>query len=80
MLSIQVDGGSEFMAEFEDACKELGIDLRVLPPRRPQRNGHVERANRTARIEFWNFLDCDLTVKAVSTKLLKHEFFYKSVS
>ena len=22
------------------------------------------------------FLDCDLTVKAVSTKLLKHEFFY----
>ena len=26
---------------------------------------------RTARIEFWNFLDCDLTVKAVSTKLLK---------
>ena len=80
VLSIQVDGGSEFMAEFEDACRELGIDLRVLPPRRPQWNGHVERANRTARIEFWNFLDCDLTVKAVSRKLLKHEFFYKSVS
>ena len=76
VLSIQVDGGSEFMAEFEDACRELGIDLRVLPPRRPQWNGHVERANRTARIEFWNFLDCDLTVKAVSRKLLKHEFFY----
>ena len=28
------------------------------------------------RVEFWNFLDCDLTVKAVSGKLLKHEFFY----
>ena len=76
VLSIQVDGGSEFMAEFEDACRELGIDLRVLPPRRPQWNGHVERANHTTRIEFWNFLDGDLTVKAVSTKLLKHEFFY----
>ena len=76
VLSIQVDGGSEFMAEFEDACRELGIDLRVLPPRRPQWNGHVERANRTARIEFWNFLDCDLTVKAISRKLLEHEFFY----
>ena len=61
---------------FEDACRELGIDLRVLPPRRPQWNGHVERANRTARIEFWNFLDCDLTVKAISRKLLEHEFFY----
>ena len=62
--SIQVDGGSEFMAEFEDACRELGIDLRFLPPRRPQWNGHVERAD---RIEFWNFLDRDLTVKAVSS-------------
>ena len=74
--SIQVDGGSEFMAEFEDACEKLGIELRVLPPRRPQWNGCVERANRTARIEFWNFLDCELTVKAVSAKLLEYEFFY----
>ena len=66
LQSIQVDGGSEFMAEFEDACEKLGIELHVLPPRRPQWNGCVERANRTARIEFWNFLDCELTVQAVS--------------
>ena len=45
-------------------------------PRRPQWNGCVERANRTARIEFWNFLDCELTVQAVSAKLLQYEFFY----
>ena len=74
--SVQVDGGSEFMAGFEDACRNLGVALRVLPPRRPQWNGCVERANRTARIEFWNLLDCDLTVEAVSRKLLKREFFY----
>ena len=76
LQSIQVDGGSEFMAEFEDACEKLGIELHVLPPRRPQWNGCVERANRTARIEFWNFLDCELTVQAVSAKLLQYEFFY----
>ena len=52
LLSIQVDGGSEFMAQFENACEQLRIPLRVLPPRRPQWNGCVERANRSARIEF----------------------------
>jgi putative transposase len=51
--SIQVDGGSEFMADFEAACQELGIELFVLPPRRPQWNGGVERANRTFREDFY---------------------------
>ena len=53
VLSIQVDGGSEFMSDFEDACKELNIPLYVLPPRRPQDNGGVERGNRTFREEFY---------------------------
>lgn len=51
--SIQVDGGSEFMKEFEKKCQEQGIDLYVLPPRRPQYNGGVERGNRTFREEFY---------------------------
>lgn len=51
--SIQVDGGSEFMAEFEDACAGLGIPLMVLPPKRPTYNGGVERGNRTFREEFY---------------------------
>src|SRR3972149_4163591 len=34
--AIQVDGGSEFMAQFEDACKQRGIRLFVLPPRSPK--------------------------------------------
>ena len=29
---IQVDGGSEFKAEFERECQRRGIALRVLPP------------------------------------------------
>ncbi len=34
--SLQVDGGSEFMKEFEQTCLDLGIKLFVLPPKRPQ--------------------------------------------
>jgi putative transposase len=52
-LSVQVDGGSEFRAEFEAACAELGIPLLILPPRKPQYNGGVERGNRTFRDEFY---------------------------
>jgi transposase InsO family protein len=44
--AIQVDGGSEFYAEFEETCQKLGIRLFVLPPRSPKLNGAVERANR----------------------------------
>ena len=32
--AIQVDGGSEFMADFETACQNKQIDLYVLPPDR----------------------------------------------
>ena len=52
IVSIQVDGGSEFMAEFEQACSEHKIELYVLPPKRPQYNGGVERGNRIFREEF----------------------------
>ena len=45
--AIQVDGGSEFMAEFEEACYLHNIKLFVLPPKSPKLNGHVERMQRT---------------------------------
>jgi len=57
VLSIQVDGGSEFMADFEEACAELQIPLMVLPPSKPTYNGGVERGNRTFREEFYNRYD-----------------------
>lgn len=53
IFSIQVDGGSEFMLHFEEACADLGIALYVLPPKRPQYNGGVERGNRIFREEFY---------------------------
>ena len=49
---IQVDGGSEFRAVFEDECQRRGLTLFVLPPKRPQLNGAVERAQSTWRYEF----------------------------
>jgi len=53
VTGIQVDGGSEFMAEFETACQTKSIALHVLPPKSPQLNGGVERANGTWRYEFY---------------------------
>jgi len=53
ILSLQVDGGSEFRAEFEEACAELDIPLMVLPPSKPTYNGGVERGNRIFREEFY---------------------------
>ena len=53
LLSIQVDGGSEFMGEFEEACAELELELIVLPPASPTKNGGVERGNRVFREEFY---------------------------
>ena len=39
--AVQVDGGSEFMAEFETACRRKGITLAVLPPKSPKMKGYV---------------------------------------
>jgi len=53
VISVQVDGGSEFMKDFEQGCAKNNIPLYVLPPKRPQWNGGVERGNRTFREEFY---------------------------
>jgi putative transposase len=69
--SIQVDGGSEFMAEFETACAELGIPLIVLPPAKPKYNGGVERGNRTFREEFYDRPLLADTLGAIRAELAK---------
>ena len=74
--SIQVDGGSEFMAEFEAECERLNIPLYVLPPKRPQYNGCVERANGTSRGEFYPFYDGALTIAAINKALKKYQRLY----
>lgn len=54
---IQVDGGSEFRAEFEQACADKHLNLFVLPPKRPQLNGAVERSQGSWRYEFYECYD-----------------------
>lgn len=55
--AIQIDGGAEFMAEFETACEAKGVELWVLPPRSPELNGRVERMQATWRREFYEVYD-----------------------
>ena len=57
IVSIQVDGGSEFMGEFEQSCKNMGIPLYVLPPRSPEYNGNAERNNGIAKYDFYSQYD-----------------------
>lgn len=77
--TLQVDGGSEWMAGFETACQECGIALWVLPPRKPQWNGCVERANRTGREEFWECYDGELDVGSLTEALQAWECEYNAV-
>ena len=77
--AIQVDGGSEFKAEFEQLCQERGIDLFVLPPRSPKLNGCVERAQRTHKEEFYELVDVPDTITEYRALLLAHEEVYNTV-
>lgn len=53
IISIQVDGGGEFMKDFETLCEKVNIPLFVLPPRSPEYNCNVERGNGTFKYEFY---------------------------
>lgn len=74
--AIQVDGGSEFKAEFEDACQAKGIRLYELPPKRPQLNGAVERCNGAWRYEFYATYDLPDTLAALSPLLDSFQHLY----
>jgi putative transposase len=74
--AIQVDGGSEFKAEFEAACQAKGIRLYELPPKRPQLNGAVERCNGAWRYEFYQVYDLPRSVEALNPILDSFQHLY----
>lgn len=76
--SIQVDGGSEFMSNFEQACKEFNIPLYVLPPKSPELNGNVERSNGSSKYEFYMFYEGDYTLFSIRKSLAKYIKKYNS--
>ena len=56
--SIRVDNGPEFIAEaLADWCLQHQVALNFIPPGKPQKNGYVERFNRSFREDI---LDCYL--------------------
>jgi transposase InsO family protein len=67
--ALQVDGGSEFAAQFEQSCQQRGVRLFVLPPRSPKLNGAVERANRTHSEEFYQVTACSWEMKKLNREL-----------
>lgn len=79
LRALQVDGGSEFAAVFEEACRQRGVRLFVLPPRSPQLNGRVERANRTHTEEFYEITPCSLPISQLNQELLDWERTYNTV-
>lgn len=79
LRALQVDGGSEFASVFEEACRQRGLRLFVLPPRSPKLNGRVERANRTHTEEFYEVTPCSLLITELNHELQAWEQTYNTV-
>jgi putative transposase len=77
--AIQVDGGSEFMADFEAVCQKRSIRLFVLPPRSPKLNGAVERSNRTHAEEHHAFAYGEDDLERRRRALLRWERTYNTI-
>lgn len=77
--AVQIDGGSEFKAEFEEACAALSLPLFVLPPHSPKLNGRVERSHRTHEEEFYQCYDGDLKLAELRPALRAWEDIYNTV-
>ncbi len=74
--AIQIDGGSEFMAEFETACAAKKIPLYVLPPRSPKLNGAVERCNGVWRYEFYACVELPTQIDKIAEHVEAFQHLY----
>ena len=63
---MQVDGGSELMAEFEQTCKDLTLPLYAC----------LLQAGGTRRYEFYPFYEGPLTLAAINRKLAQYPHCY----
>jgi transposase InsO family protein len=77
--ALQVDGGSEFAAEFEEACQQKQLPLFVLPPKSPKLNAHVERSHRTHNEEFYQVQADSDQLPALNQQLRRWEKTYNCV-
>jgi transposase InsO family protein len=79
VAALQVDGGSEYAAEFELACQQKEIPLFVLPPKSPQLNAHVERSHRTHHEEFYQVQADSTEVTRLNQQLRRWEYTYNHI-
>jgi len=79
LRALQVDGGSEFAAEFEQACQARRLPLFVLPRCSPKLNGQVERAHRTHNEEFYQIAATDWSLPQLNRQLRAWETIYNTV-
>jgi putative transposase len=77
--AIQIDGGSEFKKHFEEACRERGIRLFIIPPRTPKLQGYVESANKTHRVEFYEVEDIGLKMEEHNKQLEEWDKVYNTI-
>ncbi len=77
--AIQVDGGSEFQADFEQSCHDRGIRLFTLPPRSPKLNSAVERAQRTHTEEFYEVTPFSIEIASLNRELQAWEHTYNTI-
>jgi len=77
--ALQVDGGSEFMADFEAAAQRQGIELAVLAPRSPELNGRVERIHGTWRREVYAVYELPSSLRALRPQLMRFCHLYNHV-
>jgi putative transposase len=79
VAGIQIDGGSEFKADFETYCEKKRLHLFVLPPYSPKLNGAVERMQRTYEEEHHQCSDAEPRVEALRQALLEYEMVYNTI-
>jgi putative transposase len=77
--ALQIDGGSEFHGAFEAACAARHVPLFVVPPHSPKLQGHVERAHRTYREEFYQVMDVALELEAHRQQLQTWVHTYNTI-
>ncbi len=73
---IQVDGGSEFLAGFEQRCLARRIALYILSPRSSRLKGRVEWLNGRVGRGFWECYVGDLDLPTLQQELQDWETQY----
>lgn len=77
--AVQIDGGSEFKKHFEEACRERGIRVFIIPPRTPKMQAYVERVNRTHREEFYEVENIDLKLEEYNQQMEQWDKTYNFI-